>query len=139
MKNMRTTAWFAMFCLWSGLLLSGCDQLFDQLFCPEIEILTDTVPDGIVGKAYHAKIRADVKHSDNIDDMVTYDFSISSLPPGLTWKQDDNRVKISGTPLQAGSFGFVVNVDSPQLWDYKINKNSCAEPFGAKFFKILIN
>ena len=65
-----------------------------------VPILTVSLPDGQVSKDYYAELRAGT-------DGVTWALASGKLPEGLTLRADG---LISGVPVKAGVYTFVVNV-----------------------------
>jgi hypothetical protein len=72
-----------------------------RIFAP-IQVTTTALPSGVTGTAYTAMINAT-----GGDAPLSFLVSSGSLPPGLTLAAGGG---ISGTPTQAGNFGFGVTV-----------------------------
>lgn len=94
---MFTSRWLCAIALLSGLLLtsSACHDDCD------LEVETSTLPDAVEGEAYGFDLEADCGG----DEWRLADGSF--LPPGITLNEDG---ELRGTPTQAGSFSFTVEV-----------------------------
>ena len=101
-----------------GLLpLEGCGEVVDEIIgaCLDFDgpsFNTPGLPDGTVGQPYAAEVEAAITR-EPYDDRFIYRFRlIGSLPPGLRWSQSGStrRVQLSGTPTQAGSYSFRLEV-----------------------------
>lgn len=85
---------FALVCA-LALAVSGCDDDCD------LEVETSELPDGALGQRYDFDLESDCGG----DEWRLTDGSF--LPPGITLNEDG---ELRGTPTQAGSFSFTVEV-----------------------------
>ncbi|HPK16954.1 MAG TPA: GLUG motif-containing protein, partial [Clostridia bacterium] len=67
-------------------------------------ILTESLPEGVVNKAYSAKITATGTAG------ITYSLAAGALPAGLTL--DANTGDIAGTPTEFGSFALTIHAEN---------------------------
>jgi hypothetical protein len=85
---------------------AGCESAWDDveftagIKAPTLDILPNTLPNGIVAEPYLQLITA-------VNGVAPYTFAVTSgtLPPGLMLAADGT---LSGTPTQAGLFNFIV-------------------------------
>jgi hypothetical protein len=73
---------------------------------------TNTCPAGTVGEAYSVRFRA-VEEPPCAPGDDTWHISSGSAPPGLSMATDGT---LSGTPTQAGTFTFYVEMKLPDYW-----------------------
>jgi hypothetical protein len=111
-----------------------CDIGAVEVAQPPVVISPDSLPNGEVGKAYHATITATGGLG------APYEMTLAAdsgpLPPGLSMS---TAGVISGTPTKAGTYPITVSVDDPTLKDYTIvitappapSSSSSAEPIAA--------
>lgn len=71
--------------------------------CCEFDIVTTSLPNGVVGQRYQAVIQADCTTD-------TEWYLDGQLPPGIGFTASDDRAELDGTPQQAGEFSFTVTV-----------------------------
>ena len=118
MKSTARNLYFILITL-SALLVSGCAELIDCVASARPNIHSKNLATGNFGLPYSDFIEADVTNEPN-DDAYIYYFSVDgNLPPGMTYREQNRRITIFGTPTMSGSFTFRVNltVDPPDYYD----------------------
>ncbi len=97
-----------------ALLLSVSCMLFYGAPRGPLQFQPETLPAAQVGAAYEARVSI----SDNATPAGQFSVSEGALPPGLTLEtlKGENTARISGTPVQAGTFKFKIFV-----WCYGTN------------------
>ena len=101
-----------------------CDVGAVELKANKLAIHPNSLPNGKVGKAYHATITA----TGGQYPIYTFAFVSGTLPDGLAL---NSHGKITGTPTKAGTFHFTVSVNDPVFKDYTIvitDSGSGSEP-----------
>ncbi|NKI32524.1 hypothetical protein [Croceivirga thetidis] len=89
---------------------NGCDEISECVFGVNPEIHDRRLSMGVVGEQYYDVITAEVKNA-VFDNSYDYFFDVlGELPPGVYFDIDRRSIELYGTPQEAGTYYFSVEL-----------------------------
>ncbi len=118
--------------------LAGCGPLFGCLLDPQMNLKTESLPEGQVGEEYHVELTANIENSwwDSRFDF-DYELEAGALPAGLILLPDGDRAIITGVPEEEGTFPLTIEVYSYDLAAHSSYDN-CVDSSDEKAFSLEI-
>ena len=114
MKRSKTTIGL-FFSIFTILLFSSCDEVYECIFNIEPEIHDKPLELGIVGERYYGIITAEISNEVN-DNNYFYDFGIiGALPPGVFYEINRRSIEFFGVPEEVGNYRFRVELSVESL------------------------